>query len=192
MLTTVLALLFACGMEQSIPSDIVETSEKQIVKEKVIVYSGRSESLVGELFEKMEQELQLDIEVQYGTTSEMATRFLTEGEQSPADIIFAQDSGHLGALAKQDSLATLSPDLLANVEKRFQAEDGTWVGTSSRLRVLVYDSKQITPEELPKSLKELSDPKWKGKLGWAPGNGSFQAHLSVLQCMGRRRNKGLA
>ena len=181
MLPIVLSFLIACGTEQSTPSDIVETSEKLIVKEKVIVYSGRSESLVGELFTKMEKELKLDIEVQYGSTSEMSTRFLTEGEQSPADIIFAQDSGHLGALAKQGSLATLSSDLLANVEKRFQAEDGTWIGTSGRLRVLVYDSKQISPDEMPKSLKELSDPKWKGKLGWAPGNGSFQAHVSVLR-----------
>ena len=45
----------------------------------------------------------------------------------------------------------------------------------------MYDSNQISPEDMPKSLKELSDPKWKGKLGWAPGNGSFQAHVSVLR-----------
>ena len=180
MLTTVLSLFFACESEHS-PTENVEVLEKSGITEKIVVYSGRSESLVGDLFDKMEQELQLDIEVQYGSTSEMATRFLTEGEQSPADIIFAQDSGHSGALAKQGSLATLSPDLLANVEKRFQAEDGTWIGTSGRLRVLVYDSKQISPDEMPKSLKELSDLKWKGKLGWAPGNGSFQAHVSVLR-----------
>ena len=181
MLTVILSFLVACETEQSSTPTVVEVPEEPAVAEKVVVYSGRSESLVGELFTKMEEELELDIEVQYGSTSEMATRFLTEGAQSPADIIFAQDSGHLGALAKQGSLATLSPDLLGNVEKRFQSKDGTWIGTSGRLRVLVYDSKQISPEEMPKSLKELSDPKWKGKLGWAPGNGSFQAHVSVLR-----------
>ena len=56
---------------------------------------------------------------------------------------------------------------------------------------IVYDSKQITPDELPKSLKELSDPKWKGKLGWAPGNGSFQAHVSVLQMYGEKTKQRL-
>ena len=116
---------------------------------------------------------------------------MTEGAQSPADIIFAQDSGHLGALAKQGSLATLSPELLANVEKRFQAEDGTWVGTSGRLRVLVYDSKQISPEEMPKSLKELSDPKWKGKLGWAPETARFKHTSAYCAMYGAKKKQRL-
>ena len=107
MLAVVLSFLVACETEQPSTPSVVEALEKPEVAEKVVVYSGRSESLVGELFTKMEEELKLDIEVQYGSTSEMATRFLTEGEQSPADIIFVQDSGHLGALAKQGSLATL-------------------------------------------------------------------------------------
>ena len=179
MLTITLSLLLACRTE------VAQTSQDMTTKvpesQKVVVYSGRGESLVGELFSAIEKELQIEIEVQYGSTSEMATRFLTEGEQSPADIIFAQDSGHLGALATRGSLATLSPELLNNVDERFRAKDGTWVGTSGRLRVLVFDSKQISVEEMPKSLKELSDPKWKGKLGWAPSNGSFQAHVSVLR-----------
>ena len=78
MLAVVLSFLLACETEPSSP-EIVEAPQKPAVTEKVVVYSGRSESLVGELFEKMEQELQFDIEVQYGSTSEMATRFLTEG-----------------------------------------------------------------------------------------------------------------
>lgn len=184
MLAFTLPLFLACGSDTTPEITSEETQEIP----RIVIYSGRGESLVGELFAKMEKDMraseelpQFDLEVQYGSTSEMATRFLTEGDQSPADIIFAQDSGHLGALAKQGVLETLSPDLLSEVDERFRAKDGTWIGTSGRLRVLVYDSKQLSPEELPKSLKELSDPKWKGKLGWAPTNGSFQAHVSVLR-----------
>jgi iron(III) transport system substrate-binding protein len=137
--------------------------------------------MVGELFAKIEDELKLDIEVQYGSTPEMVTRLLTESDQSPADIIFAQDSGHLGALSTQSRLEVLSPSLLDDVDSKFQAKDGTWIGTSGRLRVLVYDSEKYTVDQLPKSLKDLADPKWKGELGWAPGNGSFQAHVSALR-----------
>ena len=46
----------------------------------------------------------------------------------------------------------------------------------------MYDSKQISPEELPKSLKELSDPKWKGKLGWASEMARFK-HTSAYCAM---------
>ena len=172
-----LSVFFACSSSETTTSKPV--SEKETPS--VVIYSGRGESMVGDLFSKMEKELNIDIEVQYGSTSEMVTRLLTEGEQSPADIIFAQDSGHLGALSNKNILEKLSFNLLENVAARFRDEAGTWVGTSGRLRVLVYDSKTLSPDELPKSLKELADPKWKGKLGWAPGNSSFQAHVSALR-----------
>ena len=63
----------------------------------------------------------------------------------------------------------------------FQDAKGLWIGTSGRLRTLVYDSNQLDEAALPKSLKELADPKWKGMLGWAPSNSSFQAHVSALR-----------
>jgi iron(III) transport system substrate-binding protein len=180
----VMTMLFACSNDiekQTIDQKEILKDEAILEQNTIVVYSGRGEALVGELFEKIEDELKLDIEVQYGSTPEMVTRLLTEASQSPADIIFAQDSGHLGALTKQGRLATLSPSLLENVDSRFQAKDGTWIGTSGRLRVLVYDSAKYTEDQLPTSLKDLADPKWKGALGWAPGNGSFQAHVSALR-----------
>ena len=137
--------------------------------------------MVGELFEKAEVDLGIEIEVQYGDTSELVTRLLTEGSQTPADIIFAQDSGHLGALANQGQLAQLSDSLLLETDESFRDSSGQWIGTSGRLRVLVYDSNTLKESELPKSLKELADPKWKNKLGWAPSNSSFQAHISGLR-----------
>ena len=180
MLRLFFILLFGCT-SSSDPKPQPESSSDKEISSSIVVYSGRGESMVGELFTQLEKELGIDIEVQYGSTSEMVTRMLTEGEQSPADIIFAQDSGHLGALSNAGALEKLPTDILEQVDARFRDDQGTWVGTSGRLRVLVYDSTKITAAELPKSLKELADPKWKGKLGWAPSNGSFQAHVSALR-----------
>ena len=53
MLAVVLSFLVAC--EPGNPkSDVVKAPEKPVEAEKVVVYSGRSESLVGDLFTKME------------------------------------------------------------------------------------------------------------------------------------------
>jgi iron(III) transport system substrate-binding protein len=173
--------LFACNTSPHPTSSEANTPVAQLDTGSVVIYSGRGESMVGELFSKIEKELNIDIEVQYGSTSEMVTRLITEGEQSPADIIFAQDSSHLGALANKGMLEKLPDPLLNSIDKQFRDENGMWAGTSGRLRVLVYDSEAIKEEDLPKSLKELADSKWAGKLGWAPGNGSFQAHVSALR-----------
>ena len=174
-------MLLACDGDAPETTPDVTAPPPATPAEPVVIYSGRSESLVGEMFLKLEQVTGVDVDVRYGDTPELVTLMLTEGEQSPADIIFAQDSGHLGALANQDRLATLDSALLAQADARFQDPAGRWVGTSGRARVLVYNTEALSAETLPASLKDLADPQWKGKLGWAPGNGSFQAHVSALR-----------
>jgi len=174
-----LLFLLACAADPQPEGSAPEAPAGAAV---LTVYSGRGESLVGALFERAEAETGVKVSIQYGDTPEMVTRMLSEGAESPADLILAQDSGHLGALAARDALAPLPSGLLAQVDSRFQDPDGRWVGTSGRMRVLVYNT-ELPVAELPSSLKELADPKWKGKLGWAPGNGSFQAHVSALRAL---------
>ena len=178
-----LALAFACS-EAPAPAPAPEAApaaEAAAEAPVVTIYSGRGESLVGPLLDRAEAETGVKVEVQYGSTPELVTRMLTEGAESPADLIFAQDSGNLGALAKAGALAPLPQPLLDQVHPQYRAEGGEWVGTSGRLRVLVYNTDRLSPEDLPATLWDLTDPKWKGKLGWAPGNGSFQAHVSALR-----------
>ena len=49
------------------------------------------------------------------------------------------------------------------------------------MAVLVYNTDKVKSEDLPKSLADLADPKWKGQLGRAPGNASLHAHVSALR-----------
>jgi len=182
-MTTLLSfvlLMAGCGGSEPTPP-ASEPSQPAAEPVTLTVYSGRGESLVGELFKTIPDDAPFRVEVQYGKTAEMVTRLLTEGDQSPADVIFAQDSGHLGALAERGVLTPLPDSTLAQVDPKFRDNNGQWVGTSGRLRVLVYDSNKLKAEDLPQSLTELADPKWKGKIGWAPTNGSLHAHVSALR-----------
>ncbi len=176
--TAALIGLGCSSAPEKAPADqAVETTPKT----ELTIYSGRGESLVGPLFERIPDDAPFTVSVQYGKTAEMVTRFLTEGEQSPADIIFAQDSGHLGVLAQRGALRALPAELLSTVDPSFRDEQGTWVGTSGRLRVMVFDGEALTAEQLPQRLEDLSKPVWKGRVGWAPTNGSAHAHISALR-----------
>ena len=178
MIVMLLSLVTLLGCGEGEPNKTIEDGTKPV---KLTIYSGRGESLVGKLFEQLPNDVPFELEVQYGNTAEMVTRLMTEGEQSPADVIFAQDSGHLGVLSKRGLLAELSETTLAQVDPQFRDGQGKWVGTSGRLRVSVYNQDKLPEDRLPRSLKDLADPKWKGKLGWAPTNGSFHAHVSALR-----------
>lgn len=147
----------------------------------LVVYCGRGEALVAQLLSHFEERTGTKLDVRYGATPTLAAQLRVEGDKSPADVFFAQECGALGALAEAGLLAPLPDDVLARVEPRFRDPGGRWVATSGRARVLVHDTKRVKPEELPRRLEDLADPKWKGRIGWAPGNASFQAHVSALR-----------
>ena len=143
------------------------------------VYSGREEELVEPLFERFEQETGIKVEVRYADSAELAATIAEEGENSPADVFFAQDPGSLGAVEEQ--LAKLPDDVLNRVDEHFRDSEGRWVGTSGRARVIVYNTNELTEAEVPDSVFDLTDPKWKGKVGLPPTNASFQAFVTAMR-----------
>ncbi|MDQ7844637.1 MAG: iron ABC transporter substrate-binding protein [Armatimonadota bacterium] len=147
------------------------------------IYSGRSRDLVAPLFERFTASTGIQVRVRYGETAELAATILEEGANSPADVYFAQDAGALGALAFAGRLRALPEQILSRVEPRFRSADGRWVGVSGRARVVVYNTRRLRPEELPASIAEFAQPKWRGRIGWAPTNGSFQAHVTAMRLL---------
>jgi iron(III) transport system substrate-binding protein len=147
----------------------------------VVVYSGREEELVAPLFEQFEEESGVDVQVRYGDSAELAATIAEEGENSPADVYFAQDPGALGAVEQAGLLAELPEELLERVDERFRDPDGHWVGTSGRARVIAYNTEMVSEDELPESVFDLTAPEWKGKLGVSPTNGSFQAFVTAMR-----------
>ena len=174
-----------------------ETVIKEVVKEvkvpgetivvdmdpgKLVLYSGRKESLVGNIVTMFEEATGIDVEVKYGKTFPVATMILEEGDNSPADIYWAQDPGGLGFLSAEGRLRELPEDITGRVSDWAKPSDGTWIGLSGRARTLVHTA-SIDSSELPSSLEDLTDPKWKGKLGWAPTNSSFQTMITGMRAL---------
>src|SRR5690606_3628483 len=108
---------------------------------------------------------------------------MEEGQNSPADVFFAQDAGALGALAKIGRLSVLPDAVLSAVPEELHSTNGDWVGVSGRARVLVYNTEELTEADLPATIWGLTDEAWQGRLGWAPTNASFQSFVTALRVL---------
>ena len=152
------------------------------------VYSGREEELVQPLFDMFEEKAGITVDVRYGDSAELAATIAEEGGNSPADVFFSQDPGSLGAV--DDELEQLPQETLDRVAARFRDAGGRWVGTSGRTRVLAYNTDALTQDQVPDSVFDLTDPAWKGKIGIAPTNASFQAFVTAMRLSaGEERTK---
>lgn len=148
---------------------------------ELTVYSGRNEKLVGPLFKRFEQESGVKLEVRYGDSAELAATLAEEGENTPAELFFSQDAGALGAVADAGLLAELPAAALGKVDARWADPQGRWVGTSGRSRVVAYSTERVEESELPDSIFDFTKPEWKGRIGFAPPNASFQAFVSAMR-----------
>jgi len=149
--------------------------------ESITIYSGRSETLIAELLGTFTQETGIKVNVRYGDSAELAAQILEEGTNVQADVFFSQDAGALGALANEGLTKSLPADITDLVDASYKSKDSQWVGISGRARVLVINPDKVT--DLPTSYMDLIDPSWKGRIGIAPTNASFQAFITSIRVL---------
>ena len=145
------------------------------------IYSGRSKSLVEPIIKQFQEATGIQVKANYGGTTQLAAALLTEGDKSPAALFWAQDAGALGAVSKKEMFEKLPETILTKVPSSFRDAEGLWVATSGRARVLAYSPERVKMAELPESIFDLTQPMWKGRVGWAPTNASFQAFVTSLR-----------
>ncbi len=157
------------------------TAASEASEDTLVLYSGRSEDLVGDLIAKFQEETGINVDVQYGKTAEIAQQLLTEGDRTPAQVFLSQEAGALGLVANEDMLITLPDEVLDEVPSEFNSDEGQWVGLTGRARVVAYDKDAVEESEVPETVEEMVDPKWKGKLAIAPGNASFLSFVTAMR-----------
>ena len=163
------------------PTPTAQVVEVEREPGDLTLYVGRSESLVGPIIEQFGKATGINVQVKYASTTELAATLQEEGDRSPADVFFAQDPGGLGAV--EDMFVRVPDSTLNLVPEWARSPDGRWVGISGRARTVVYNPETMTEADLPDDIWGFVDPEWKGRIGWAPTNASFQTMVTAMRVL---------
>jgi iron(III) transport system substrate-binding protein len=156
----------------------------------LVLYSGRNENLIAPLLEQFTTATGIEVATRYGGSAELAAQLLEEGARTPASVFLSQDAGALGALQDAGRLEQLPSATLEKVPTQYRSAAGRWVGVSGRSRVLVYNPDLVAAADLPASVFDLTEPQYKGKVGYAPTNASFQSFVTGMRVTaGEERTK---
>jgi iron(III) transport system substrate-binding protein len=149
--------------------------------DRVTIYSGRTQELIAPLLERFAEESGIGVDVRYGESPDLALLLAEEGDKTPADVFLSQSPGAIGFVDSEEMLTRLPDSILEQVPERFRAEDGDWVGTSGRVRVLVYNKDAVRTDELPQSVYDVTKPQYRGRVGIAPPNASFLDFVTSMR-----------
>jgi iron(III) transport system substrate-binding protein len=126
------------------------------------------------LIAAFERESGISVSLRSDDEDVLADQIVTEGQRSPADVFYTENSPPLQYLDSKGMLAPVDRATLHNTPSRFNSPDGSWVGVSARVSVMVYNTKLLSPRDLPASAMDLADPKWSGRVAIAGSETDFQ------------------
>lgn len=183
MVVTVVMAAAACTSNDDAVDDRPGVPDDQATPDR---YSGDTLTVYGrgegsEVFEQFEQQTGVKVRTRWGNLDDLAEQIIAEGADSPADVYYAPLSDALGVLSAAGRLATLSDEQLDRVPAAYRSPDGTWVGISGRAHVVVYNTDQLSEDDLPDSILGFTDPAWRGRIGWDPNNRSLQGVITALR-----------
>lgn len=146
----------------------------------LVVYNAQHEELMVELAEDFTEETGIEVELRNGKDLEMSAQLVAEGDASPADVFLTENSPAMAQVEKAGLFSELPDTAVADIPAQYRPRSGLWTGFVARSTVLVYNTDQVSPDELPDSILDLADPEWRGRISFSPTGADFQAIVAAV------------
>jgi iron(III) transport system substrate-binding protein len=172
--------LSACGASAATPST---------TKTTLTIYNGQHVQTTDSLVAGFEAaHPNINVVVRSDDEDTFDAEIIAEGSRSPADVFYTENSPALEYLQQRGLLAKVDTSTLTHTPSKYNSPQGDWVGVSARVSVLIYNPSLISKADLPTSVLQLANPKYKGKLAFAQGETDFQPIVtSVLSAYGKTK-----
>lgn len=138
---------------------------------RVVVYSSLdrefSEPLLRDYARRSGVEVLPKFDVESTKTVGLTNLIITEAEQPRCDLFWNNEILNTLRLKERGLLTPFHPAHADELPTTFRATDATWYGFAARARILLVNTRLVAEGDRPTGIKDLLDPRWKGKIGIA-------------------------
>jgi iron(III) transport system substrate-binding protein len=151
----------------------------------VVVYSSLDREFSEPILKAYEKlsgaDLRSKFDVESTKTVGLTNLIIAEARRPRCDLFWNNEILNTLRLKEKGLLAPYEPRLARDIPATFKDKDGLWYGFAARARIIIVNNTLVQAADRPKGIRDLLDPKWKGKIGIAkPLFGTTATHAACL------------
>jgi iron(III) transport system substrate-binding protein len=154
-------------------------------KSTVVVYSAHDEEFSKPILDAYGKAAGVKVEVKYDVESTktvgLTNLLVAEAGRPRCDLFWNNEILNTLRLRQKGLLQVFRPENAEAYPPEVRGPDGTWYGFAGRARILLIDTRQIGDADRPRVIADLTNARWKGKIGLAkPLFGTTATHAACL------------
>jgi iron(III) transport system substrate-binding protein len=152
---------------------------------EVVVYTSVDQVFSEPVFRAFEQQTGIRVRAVFDTEETKSTgvlnRLIAEGDRPQADVFWSGDPVRPFLLVQRGLGEPYVSPSAAGLPAGMRAADGAWTGFAARARVLLVNRSRVPAEAMPRSIRDLAAPRWRGQTAIAnPLFGTTTMHVAAL------------
>ena len=146
-------------------------------EQELNVYSARKEAYIKPLLDQFASEQNVTVNLVTSKADALIQRLISEGENTPADVLITVDAGRLHRAKAAGMLQAINDDaILQSVPAQYRDPQGYWLGLSVRARAIVFHNKHVRVDQLS-SYENLANEKWSNRICIRSSNNIYNQSL---------------
>jgi iron(III) transport system substrate-binding protein len=177
----VCAVAVVCGCRRD--TEPAKTQADNYAGDEVVVYTALDRAFSEPILEGFTAQTGIRTRPVYDTESTktvgLVNRIRAEAARPRCDVFWNNEILNTLRLKHEGLLQTCQVAQAENYPERFRDPEGYWFGFAARARVLIVNTQLVPAELCPTSVKDLADPRWRGRTGIAkPLFGTTASHVA--------------
>src|SRR6266498_4740157 len=167
------------------PHEATDRTASTEPRRSVVVYSSADKEFAELIFAAYEKGTGTKVLPVYDTeetkTAGLTARLVAEAAHPKADVFWSSDTSRAVALVEKGLAAPYASPSAAAIPPAYRDPQSRWTGFAARIRVILYNTRLVKPEQAPKSILDFARPAWKGRFAIPnPHFGTMSFHAAAL------------